>query len=182
MMTPCLFGSWSLRHTRRAGRGSTLESTTSHEIVVRHAVRYRHQPSPRGISRFCRFGRIMYNNNQSTTDNPKKAYEGKSAMTPNRTTHKRTKIPIAVRFAANHLGVSARLHITPDEFARAISGNDCSADAKYAVQAFLNEADPAEIAELVTCGVTSFSLLSKIAKRTLSPLHPNRVYLEQFTS
>jgi hypothetical protein len=124
----------------------------------------------------------MYNINQSSTNDPKKDYKGINEMTPEKTTQKRTRIPIAVRFAANHLGVSARRQITPDEFARALSGEDATAEAQYAVQAFLNEADPAEIADLVTCGVTSFSRLCRIAKQSLSPLHPNRVYLEQFAS
>lgn len=94
----------------------------------------------------------------------------------------RTKIPIAVRFATNHLGVSAKNKVTPEDFIRAVTDADSSAEAQSAVQAFLNEADPAEIAELVTSGVTTFSRLSRIARRSLSPLHPNRVYLEQFTS
>jgi hypothetical protein len=97
-------------------------------------------------------------------------------------TTNQTEIPIAVRFATNHLGVSARSKITPEDFISAVSGADSSADAQTAVQIFLNEADPAEIAELVTSGVTTFLRLSQIARRSLSPLHPNRVYLEQFAS
>ena len=103
-------------------------------------------------------------------------------MVTEKTTQNRTKIPIAVRFAANHLGVSARRKITPEDFIRAVSDAESSAQAQSAVQTFLNEADPAEIVDLVTCGVTTFLQLSQIAKRSLSPLHPNRVYLEQFTS
>jgi hypothetical protein len=103
-------------------------------------------------------------------------------MTAEKTMQKRKKIPIAVRFAANHLGVSARNTITPDDFIRAVSGATSSNEAQLAAQTFLNEADPAEIADLVACGATTFSKLSQIAKRSLSPLHPNRVYLEQFAS
>lgn len=103
-------------------------------------------------------------------------------MATKNTMQNRTKIPIAIRFAANHLGVSARNKITPDDFIRAASDAESSAEAQSAIQIFLNEADPAEIADLVTCGVTTFLRLSQIAKRSLSPLHPNRVYLEQFTS
>ena len=113
---------------------------------------------------------------------PKWEHEGTSAMTTKKSARNGTEIPLAVRFAANHLGVSARRQTTPDEFVRALSGGDASVDAQHAVQTFLNEADPAEIADLVTCGVTSFSRLFQIAKQSLPPLHPNRVYLEQFAA
>ena len=48
----------------------------------------------------------------------------------------RTKIPIAIRFATNHLGVSARNKITPDDFIRAASDAESSAEAQSAIQIF----------------------------------------------
>lgn len=94
----------------------------------------------------------------------------------------REAIPQAVRFAARHLAVSSDRNITPAEFMRAIAGEEASDAAQRAVAAFLNEADPAEIADLVACGATSFVRLSGIASRTLPPSHPNRVYLEQLAA
>jgi hypothetical protein len=95
---------------------------------------------------------------------------------------KRGAIPQAVRFAANHVGVSARNKIAPTDFMCAIADEKASDDAQRAVAAFLNEADPAEIADLVACGATSFLRLSQIARRTLPPSHPNRAYLEQLAA
>ena len=94
----------------------------------------------------------------------------------------RDAIPQAVRFAARHVAVSSRLKVAPAEFMRAIGGEEASDDAQHAVATFLNEANPAEIADLVACGATSFVCLSRIASRTLPGSHPNRVYLEQFAA
>lgn len=94
----------------------------------------------------------------------------------------RDAIPQAVRFAARHVAVSSRQNVAPAEFMRAIAGDEASGDAESAVATFLNEADPAEIADLVACGATSFMRLFRIASRTLPPSHPNRVYLEQLAA
>jgi selenocysteine lyase/cysteine desulfurase len=94
----------------------------------------------------------------------------------------RDAIPQAVRFAARHLAVSSSRNVAPADFMRAIAGEEASDDARRAVATFLNEADPAEIADLVACGATSFVRLSRIAARTLPPSHPNRVYLEQLAA
>ena len=101
---------------------------------------------------------------------------------PSSSRAKTDAIPQAVRFAAHHVGVSARNHIAPTDFMRAIADEKSSDDAQRAVATFLNEADPAEIADLVACGATSFLRLSRIARRTLPPSHPNRVYLEQLAA
>ena len=94
----------------------------------------------------------------------------------------RDPIPRAVRLAARHVAVSSRENVTPAEFMHAIAGDEASDDTQRAVAAFLNEADPAEIADLVACGATSFVRLSGIASRTLPPSHPNRLYLEHLAA
>lgn len=94
----------------------------------------------------------------------------------------RDAIPQAVRFAARHVAVSSRHNVSLAEFMRAIAGGEASDDAERAVATFLNEADPAEIADLVACGATTFLRLSMIASRTLPPSHPNRVYLEELAA
>jgi hypothetical protein len=94
----------------------------------------------------------------------------------------RDAIPQAVRFAARHVTVSSSRNAAAADFMRAIAGDEASDDVLHAVATFLNEADPAEIADLVACGATSFALLSRIAARTLPPSHPNRVYLEQLAA
>ena len=101
---------------------------------------------------------------------------------PNSDPDTRGAIPQAVRFAANHVGVSARNNIVPTDFMLAIAGEKASDDAERAVATFLNQADPAEIADLVACGATSFLRLCQIARRTLPPSHPNRAYLEQLAA
>lgn len=93
-----------------------------------------------------------------------------------------TRIPDAVRFAANHVGVSARRKIDPRAFMIALRDGAAPDDAKHAVVAFLNEADTAEIAEVVACDATTFALLAQIARRSLPPFHPNRVHLDQFAT
>ena len=89
-------------------------------------------------------------------------------------------VPAAVRLAANHVGVSARRKLSPRAFLAALADQPAPDDAAQAVATFLNEADPAEIADLVACGATTFEALAAIARRTLPVAHPNRVHLEHF--
>jgi hypothetical protein len=91
-------------------------------------------------------------------------------------------IPDAVRFAANHVGISARRHIAPSDFLAALDDQQTSPAAINAVATFLNEADPAEIADLVACGATDFGKLATIAQRCLPKSHPTRAYLDQFAA
>jgi hypothetical protein len=63
----------------------------------------------------------------------------------------------------------------------ALSGRCGGEDANEVVSAFLDEADPAEIADLVASRVTTFASLSELAKRFLPEFHANRALLEQLS-
>ena len=89
-------------------------------------------------------------------------------------------VPDAVRLAANHVGVSAAQRIVPADFMAALAGRPSTPEALAAVEVFLNEADPAEIADVVGCGAADFEGLAVLATRWLAPSHPNRLYLEHF--
>lgn len=91
-------------------------------------------------------------------------------------------VPDAVRLAANHVGVSAARRIAPAEFMAVLAGRPSTPEALNAVEAFLNEADPDEIADVVGCGAADFKRLSVLAARCLAPSHPNRLYLEFFAA
>lgn len=92
-------------------------------------------------------------------------------------------IPLAVRLAANHVSVSARERVAPADFLRTIAGDDLPmVEARLAVETFLFEADPNEIADLVACGATTFPRLARIASAALPPSHPNRIYLERLAA
>jgi len=91
-------------------------------------------------------------------------------------------IPLAVRFAATHVGLSRPEAVAPAEFLRAIASEDAPLEALEAVATFLDEADPAEIADLVACGATTFGRLSRIASDALPSSHPNRIYLDELAA
>ena len=83
-------------------------------------------------------------------------------------------MPDAVRLAANHVGVSAARRVAPADFMAALAGRPSTSDALTAVETFLNEADPAEIADVVGCGAADFRGLAVLAARCLAPSHPNQ--------
>ncbi len=91
-------------------------------------------------------------------------------------------IPAPVRIAANHVNVFAGERVTPEAFLSALTGGAAGYAARAAVEAFIDEADPAEFADLVACEATTFPALRELAVRVLPPLHPNRVYLGQFAA
>ena len=85
--------------------------------------------------------------------------------------------PDAVVMAVGHVRASSGEDIAPEEFLRALSRGE--GPAAGAVDAWLHEADPAELADLVACGATSFEMLARTAARFLPPDHPNRAWLDE---
>ena len=94
-------------------------------------------------------------------------------------------VPAPVRMAAKHVGASAREPVDPTDFLRALGGQEgrvTSPAARRTVEAFLHEADPAKIVDLVACGATNFDILFRLAEQNLPPDHPNRLYLHQLAA
>ena len=89
-------------------------------------------------------------------------------------------IPVAVVIAAGHARASSGAAVSPAQFVAALTGG--SGQAADAVEAYLNEADPAELADLVACGATSFEALARLAARLLPAVHPNRVWLDELVA
>ena len=57
-----------------------------------------------------------------------------------------------------------------------LSGEACGETEAFILQ-HLDEADPAELADLVAARQSSFAALDRLARRFLEPGHPSREYL-----
>ena len=86
----------------------------------------------------------------------------------------------ALVIAAGHVRASSGAAVLPEQFLAALAGGD--GPAAVAVETWLNEADPAELADLVVCGATSFEALARLAARLLPADHPNRVWLDDLAA
>ena len=87
-----------------------------------------------------------------------------------------SQLPRSIRMALRHINVSARRMVGADEFLASLT--DLSADGRSPVVAWLEEAEPSQIAMVVATGQTTFDILHRIAQQTLPPIHPTRVFLD----
>lgn len=88
----------------------------------------------------------------------------------------------ALRFALGHFEASTGIVVAPSDFEDALRSGYATPQTMLAVETHLNEADPAELANLVIDGVASFASLSALADRYLRVGHPNRLYLARSLS
>lgn len=81
-----------------------------------------------------------------------------------------------IRMALRHINVSAGQQVAAKDFIASLT--DLDADGQSPVVAWLEEAEPTQIAMVVATGQTTFDILHKIAQQTSPPIHPTRVFLD----
>jgi hypothetical protein len=91
-----------------------------------------------------------------------------------------TPASAALRIAAGHLAVSMPLPMSAQMFGLALQAAATGSHADIAIQLFLQEAEPETLLDLVAAGETDVLTLAQLARRLLSPDHPNRQYLDAF--
>lgn len=82
----------------------------------------------------------------------------------------------AIKSALRHINVSAAEQVSAEAFLASLKALD-PAPHSPAV-AWLEEAEPSQIAMVVATGQTTFEILHRIAQQTLPPFHPTRVFLD----
>ena len=91
-------------------------------------------------------------------------------------------IPAAVRIAVTHLGVSRTGKVSAEKFMAALAQAAPAEAADAALGAFLDEAEPADFADLVASRAATFESLAKLSARWLPFSHPNRVLLDELAA